>query len=613
MRRMFAMLAVSLAFSAAAHAQQFGTDQPGAIPFSAEPPPFSVSATPCRTTGPADGKIRVCLVLGAAPNHKIYRSSVTVSLHSSEVYELAGVDIPPGVVAASEPNTPAGEAVFKGKTTIMVTLGLKKPLSPRDMQEHWAADFDVEYRGCSDKVCFPPEKTTVHARIRPSDSDLADWPPVGATQITYPQNVPAADNLTLEDLKILAAQTAKAQNLNEQIQAHGHVLALIFSFASGFLVSLTPCVWPLIPIILAVVGAGAEGSGWRRGLGLSLVYVIGIACVYAVLGAGAGALGRSVQGITQSPWLIGVVCLAFVALALSMFGLYDIRVPSSVAGKLQGRRGTGIAGVFIMGLVSGLVASPCVSAPLLGLFAGIATLGSIWVGALAGFAFALGMGIILIVAGTSSKALASLPHSGEWMVSIKHFFGWVMLGAAVWFSEMALGPVVFRVLMLALLAAAILAAAWSMGARPGASRLSKLLLLALILVLCAGLVYFALGLSSEAGTPGIAWSGGLDDGLAFARSAGKPAFIDVTADWCSYCKEVDREVFSMGDFAAESRRFVMIRLDVTVQTPAVADAYKRFGIVGPPAFVFIPSTGSPVTVNGKRDHDTILQLMKATR
>ncbi len=588
-----AILLLAPALTAPAQAQ-LGGDLGGALGET----PFQFSAVADRSAAYPGDPLRVAVIVDVAPLHKLYRNSIAVALPSPIAAEVISVDVPKGTLPHGEPGAPAGDNILIGRNVIIVTLRVKPEatgtlaLNPR-----------VSYQGCSDTACFPPD----HA-----DRSLAL--PVAASRdevkMLHADLFPPAP--VAEDLGALARGATGRSDLSREVASKGYFFALFAAFGSGFLVSLTPCVWPLIPIILAVVGAGTEGAGWRRGLGLSLVYVLGIALIYAALGAAAGALGRSVQGLTQTPWLVGIVCLVFVALALSMFGLYDIRVPSSVAGKLQGRRGTGITGVLIMGLASGLVASPCVSAPLLGLFAGVATLGSIWVGALAGFIFALGMGVILIVAGTSSKALAALPRSGEWMVAVKHFFGWVMLGAAAWFSEMVFGPAVYRVLMIAWCVAALLAVAWSMGGPGPVSRRSKAVRVGLVLVLVAGLIYFISDYSSARRAP-IDWKTDLNAGLALAKSSGKPVLIDVTAEWCTYCKEMDRDVFARPDVAAEAQRFVMIRFDATIQTQAVAAFYKVHGVIGPPAFVFYPTMGEPVTVNGKQNHDTILRLMRAAR
>ena len=621
------LLIAAILSASPAHAQ-IGVDL--GTGFSVEPP-FKISAVLDRTAVLGGQPFRVGVVLEPALGNKIYRSSVAVSLVEpfpqdpegpsgrGADFRVTAVDVPPGQSAHGEATPTPGDTVFLTRTVVVIHM--LAPVGRLGAGGQATLEFTVAYQGCSTTQCFPVQAQPLRVEVPVTDSPGQSLP---ANTTDFEQEKGPDESLAgpRDRLAELARRTEEARDFSRDVAEKGYLVAFLAAFGSGFLVSLTPCVWPLIPIVLAIVGASAEGAGWRRGLGLSLAYVLGIALTYAVLGALAGAIGRSVHGFTQSPWVVGVVCLAFVALALSMFGLYDIRVPSALAGKLQPKRGTGFPGVFVMGIVSGLVASPCVSAPLLALYTGAAMLKSVWIGALAGFVFALGMGVILVVAGTSSKALAALPRSGEWMVSVKHFFGWVMLGAAVWFSEMLFGDLAYRALMMSLLASAATSLA-SRRSAPPAGRLHRPVRAVGIITLLLGFLYFVSGFIStaqyrvdgierERSGQGVGWYASVDEGLARAKGEGKPAIVDVWASWCTYCHEMDREVFATDAVVAESRRFVMVKLDATVQTDAVGETYRRYGIVAPPAFVFVRSDGTHETVNGKIDLETFLKLMRAT-
>ena len=576
--------------------------------------PFKVSVVRDRTNVVPNMQqtLRLTLRLDIPEKHKVYRNSISWAVPPDHLSSIQHFITPPGV-EIDDPLVPAGKTVLTGEAILVLFLHVtasepgRYTLRPR-----------MSLQGCSDTICYREETRTLLLEVEKEGDRL---------RLLKTEVLGDADTSPemRDPLWKLAGELTSESDFARSVETRGYVLALLAAFGSGFLVSLTPCVWPLIPIVLAVVGARAEGSGWKRGLLLSAAYVLGISLTYAVLGALAGLIGKGAQTLAQDPWLIGVVCLVFVALALSMFGLYDIRLPAGVAAKLSKRRGAGLAGVVATGVLSGLVASPCVSAPLLGLFAGVASLGKVWVGMLAGLLFAWGMGIILVAAGTSSKALQNLPGAGEWMVSVKRFFAWVMLGMAVWFSHMVVGTTVYRILMGVLLICGSVFLGALRSTRDETTWKTRVKQAAGILVLLVGLMHFAsgagpllgLGPSSPTGAPsagsGIQWVSSVDDGLARAQAEGKPAIIDFTADWCVYCHEMDREVFSRPAVVEESRRFVMIRADVTVHTGTVDGLYAKYGVAAPPAFVFVRRDAPHATVNRKLDLDTFLKLMRAVK
>jgi len=581
--------------------------------FDAEESPFKLWAVTDRTATVPGGTIRIGFVFDIASGNKIYRGSVKVTFPKRGPVEVLGVDIPPGV-KSDEPGVPPGETVFKGRTVVVARVKVKQV-----DQGPVHVEPVVEFQGCSDTACFAPERRTVQVHI-PLASSPSQIVPINEAYFGERSALGARD-----ELAGLAGELEQRHDFGRTAADRGYLVAFLAAFLSGFLVSLTPCVWPLIPVVLAVVGARAAGAGWKRGLALSAAYVLGMSLTYAVLGALAGLIGKSAQQIVQSPWLIGLVSLVFAALAASMFGLFDIRLPAGLAGQLQRKRGAGAPSVLVTGLVSGLVATPCVSGPLLGLFAGVASLGSVGVGMLAGFLFAWGMGVILVVAGTSSKALQLLPRSGEWMVGVKRFFGWVMMGAAIYFAHMVIGTTAYRILMGAFLLAGGIFLGALRATSPESTVRGKLVQSLGVIVLVLGFVYFAGGAAPLVGlvssgrveTPsaeaGIRWVTSVDEGLARAAAEKNPALVDFWAEWCAYCHEMDSDVLNQEPVVAESRRFVMIRADVTVHTARVDELYRKYGIVGPPAFVFVRTSGEHSTVNQKLDLDTFLKLMQATR
>ena len=568
--------------------------------------PFRLSWKLDRSAARPGGLVHVAIIFEVAAKHKIYQDKVTVEVPSApQVASSTVIRIPKGK-ALDDPLVPEGQRVLTGDEAVILLVELKA-----DASGTITLKPSVEFLGCSDTVCFPPDKRTLTVTI-----------PVAADGVA----VERINREIFENVGVVETGPSTGEETPSDfarlLDEKGYLVALPIAFGWGLLVSLTPCVWPLIPIVVAVVGAGTAGVGWRRGLGLSLIYVFGMSLTYAALGGVAGAVGDVTQTVATSPWVVGFVGVVFVALALSMFGVYDIAVPSSIAGRLQKKR-AGLIGILVMGVLSGLVAGPCVSGPLLALMVGVAKKGSIALGALAGGIFGLGMGAILIVAGTSSKALQALPRSGGWMVSVKRFFGWVLLGAAIYVAQPLIGFDVYQTLLGALLVCGSFFMGimdrtgrdtlWTVRVRQGIG----------VLVLVVGLLYFVAGAVPLLGFEGvfsgsgpgerpIAWVHDVEQGLRKAREEDRPALVDIWADWCTYCREMDRTVFRDPDVADESRRFVMIKADATA--PDRLRRYKeRYGVPGAPSFLFVAGDGTRRVVAGRQTTEDMLRLMQDTQ
>jgi thiol:disulfide interchange protein DsbD len=399
-----------------------------------------------------------------------------------------------------------------------------------------------------------------------------------------------------------AAQNENHTDFERLISGKGLPIALVTSFLLGLGVSFTPCVWPMYPITVGVVlGERRAERSALSGLFPALVYVLGISITYAAIGLLSGLLGAQVQVILRSPVALIGVALIFVALALSMFGLYDIRMPTILSrGAGAPRRGT--LGLLAMGFLSGLVISPCVAAPLAGVLLFIATTGKAWQGFWLLFTFAWGMGIILLIIATSTKAASSLPKAGPWMVWVKRILGVVLLLLAVYTAWPAIpsiagtGPIGDE-------GSAV--EAETALASPGKS--GK-----------AGSGVAREKVSARTAAPrtrpkSIQWIHDEQMGLARAAELKRPAMIDFFAEWCAYCKRLDREVFTDPSVIAESERFVPIKVDATENSPEVRKILSRYKIVGFPTVLFIDSGGRHIPVVGYRDARTFLGIMKNIR
>lgn len=397
----------------------------------------------------------------------------------------------------------------------------------------------------------------------------------------------------------------------------GETWLLIASFFGfGLLLSFTPCVLPMVPILSGIIVGRGHHLTRSHGLLLSAAYVLGMAITYALAGVAAGFSGALLSAALQNPWVLGGFALVFVALALSMFGLYELQLPSALQTRLAGAssrlHGGHVAGVFVMGMLSALIVGPCVAAPLAGALLYISQSGDAVLGGSALFAMALGMGVPLLAIGASAGAL--VPKAGPWMESVKRFFGVLLLAVAIYLVS----PVIpMAMQMLAWAALLILTGVYLRAIDPlppsarGFARVSKGVG---IVALVAGMAYVIGALSgsrdllqplsglrdaaaTSAAGPAVSFQrvasiAELD--AAVAASAGKTVMLDFYADWCVSCKEMERYTFT--DPAVQSRLAGMIKLqaDVTAGTPDHQALLRRFRLFGPPGIVFFDPAGREI-------------------
>ncbi|HYD41664.1 MAG TPA: cytochrome c biogenesis protein CcdA [Anaeromyxobacter sp.] len=398
----------------------------------------------------------------------------------------------------------------------------------------------------------------------------------------------------------------------------GSLLAFGAAFAGGVLTSLTPCVYPLIPITVSIFGAKRAGSR-AQAMGLSALYVLGIAVMYSALGLAAALSGAAFGSVMQSPWVMGLVGLVLANLALSMFGLFELQLPSSWQARLSRVGGAGYAGSFAMGLVSGIIAAPCTGPVLAAALAFVAASGSVALGVTVMFAYALGLGLLFFLIGAFSL---SLPRSGPWMETVKSVFGVALLTAGLVFLlgafpglrgafSAARAPVLLAAGLAALgvLAGALTA---SFGARPLVAAAKAFGLLLLV----GGLVYgIGAGGARERAraAASFAWMHDYDAAVQRARAEGKPMILDFWAEWCAACKELDRTVWADPRVRAEAARFVAVKIDGTEYTDTFdAIAAKKYAVPGLPTVIFLDARGreAPQRVLGAVDPEEMIEALR---
>ncbi|WP_191905971.1 protein-disulfide reductase DsbD [Nitrincola iocasae] len=469
--------------------------------------------------------------------------------------------------------------------------------------------LEVTYQGCWDGgICYPPVTETVPLSGLPL-----------AAGLSWPEGMPPVQGVSVESS---AVSVSEHDRFTQLLSGRSLPLILAAFFVAGLALSLTPCVFPMIPILSSIIAGQQERVTTRRALGLSSVYVLAMAVTYTLAGVLAGLFGANIQASFQNPWIISVFAGMFVLLALSMFGFYELQLPSSLQNRLnqasRSQKGGQVTGVAVMGFLSALIVGPCMAAPLAGALIYIGQTGDPLLGGTALFAMSMGMGVPLLLIGTSAGRF--MPRAGSWMKAIKAGFGVLLLLLAVWMLDrivplqvtMALTAIILIITAVYLSALDKLADTAS-----GWLRLWKgigLVLLvygvALLLGLFAGgrsLVYPLQGMSLAAGPAGAAVSAqgsttmqfnqtvtslaALEPLLAEAKAAQQPVMLDFYADWCVTCSEMEFITFADAGVQTGLSEFVKIKIDVTRNDGDSRALNQRFQVYGPPALVFFDQQG----------------------
>lgn len=525
-------------------------------------------------------------------------------------FELVdGAGKPLTVLAA--PEFPRGESkedeLFGRVEVYHHAIAVRLPL--RTTPPGQPATLRVSYQGCAEAgLCYPPQ-----TEEWPVDFSGMAATPAGATGAAIPAT-PAASGSTAPPP---AANDAGAL---EHFLSGASFLVIVGTFLLlGLGLAFTPCVLPMVPILSSIIVGEGQRISTRRAFGLSLAYVLGMALTYTVAGIVVGLLGKALamQLWLQSPPVLVGVALLFVLLSLSMFGLYELQLPAFLRDRLNAASGRWGGGrwlsVALMGAVSALVMSPCVSAPLAGALMFIGSTGNAVLGGSALFALAFGMGIPLLLIGTSGGRL--LPKAGAWMVRVKIAFGILLLGVAI----LVLGRILPGPATLALWALlAIVSAAW-LGAAPGNAGVDpgwRVLRRGVALAVLLYGVLLGVGAAaggddplsplaplraSATGTPAashvftrVSDRADLAARLAAAKAAGKPVLLDFYADWCVACRVMAREVFPRPAVRATLARYELLQVDVSASTDDNLALLGQYGIPGLPAFLFFRPDGSEV-------------------
>lgn len=486
-------------------------------------------------------------------------------------------------------------SVYEGRFTIEVPVRWTQSEAP-------ALSGSLEYQACNDERCLPPATAAFQTAGATGRGGTLRSP--GATNRgTLRPGGPSREDLPGGALPLEAASKAGAspagasQDFANKIAQSGYLFVLLSVFIGGLALNLTPCVYPVIPLTIGFFG-GQSGGNKRRVAGLAFLYVAGIVLMYSALGVAAALSGRLFGSMLQSPWVLTGIAGVLILLALSMFGLYELRMPSSLMRRAGSR--TGAAGAFAMGLLVGVVAAPCVAPFTLGLLAFVAERQSIALGALFFSVLSLGLGFPYLFLAIFSGNLSRLPRAGAWMEGVKKVFGWLLLAMAAYFLRLVLP----RPWSEWLLPATLLAGAVALAVKGfGFARLVRLA--AAVLFLGAALFFLPRG--------ALGWQP-YDGGKLAAR--GRPSVIDFTADWCLPCLELDQRTFSDPRVRKELSRRELFKADLTkANSPEAAALTRKYEILGVPTVIFLDASGrerKDLRLVGFEDADRFLaRLAKA--
>jgi len=498
--------------------------------------------------------------------------------------------------------------VYEGTVRIFTSVRLSKGFAKNEVMIHGR----LEYQACDSTTCLPPAEIEfrkvfpVAAPVSSSPTIQATAEESGALQEHAEIDRPAQELKNLPEKEAAPATGEGAFALT--VQERGLLLTFILVFIGGLGLSLTPCVYPLIPITIGYFGGQAKG---RKGGVLihALFYVLGMAFTYSALGVAAALTGSLFGGALQNPVVLLIISAVMIALALSMFDLYEFRLPSFLS-RLAGGNRKGYLGTLFMGLTVGIVAAPCIGPFVLGLLTYVGERGDAVLGFLMFFILALGLGIPFLFLAVFSGSLDRLPRSGLWMVWVRKIFGFVLLGMAVYFIRPLFPSTLSYHLALSMIfIAGGVYMAWIEPTKLSGRAFSVLRQLTGILFFAVGLIIATQGIQgyveerieSAASTgglggpsaeTGIRWSNYSDEALAQAKDQSLPVLIDFYADWCLPCKELDRFTFPEPEVVALSRRFVMLKVDLTSsRDPAANRLKKKYQIKGVPTLVFLKSDG----------------------
>jgi len=532
---------------------------------------------------PLDGNT-IEVSIQVAPGYYLYKDKISAAVQSDRV-QLGTIGLPVGEMKNDE--------YFGDMEVYHNDVFGKLPLV-RATPDAMELDIDLNYQGCADGgICYPPTTRTLNVLLPTATA-------VSALAAVSDREPPVSQQSKLEQV----------------ITGSSIWVTVGVFFAAGLGLAFTPCVLPMVPILSGIIAGEGDNVSPSRGFMLALTYVMGMALVYTAAGVAAAAAGLQLQATFNQPWVLILFSGLFVILALGMFGMFELQMPSGIQSRLANisgnqRSGTAI-GAFVMGALSALIVTACVAPALIAALTVMAKSGDMLRGGMALFAMSLGMGAPLLLVGAAQGKL--LPQAGPWMVAVRNAFGFMMLGLAIWMMSRILSDTVTLALwgVLIFMAGVYLGGLTTLTPESvGAQKLGKgfgLLAIMYGAVLLLGSLAGGTSMlkpltALNMASPGVVQEehglefkriktvGDLDQALADASSQGKSAMLDFYADWCVSCIEMEKYTFTDATVQNALSKTVLLQADVTANDDEDQALLQRFGVFGPPTIIFFGTDG----------------------
>ena len=517
-----------------------------------------------------------------------------IGVEENKFIKITNIKFPEGIVYKNE-------NVFKGEFSVNVYVkSLKKFKSPYKLV------FNIGYQVCKERpieLCFPPESKKIEVNVSKRFEDIKL------------KNEQKADKSNVEEDESYSKWMNRI--INEELEK-GSLLLFVLVFISGFLTSLTPCVYPVIPIVMGYIGSRA-GKKKIKGFYLSLFFVLGLSIVYAILGVIAATTG-SLMGISfQNPVIVIIISTIFIVMGLSLAGFFEIPVPSSISSKIQKGYKSEIMGSIIIGGVSGIIAAPCVGPVLIALLSWISQTKNVFLGFWLTFTFSLGMSVIFVLAGTFSGVISSMPKAGKWMDYMKYLFSILLIGGGIYFLSLISSKWVTLLMWGIFLISVSIFTGLFKGIDKHDYKEKFYKVIVVIIFLCGVFLFFksieikyfpyTVG-SVENHENNLAWIGDLEQGKLKAENENKILMVDAYAEWCVACKELDKYTFSNQAVSKVLKDYVLVKLDFTEKSEKNRELRKKLNIIGMPTILFFNAQGMEIKrLSGFKNKNEFLEIL----
>lgn len=450
----------------------------------------------------------------------------------------------------------------------------------------------IDYQACNNMTCMPPSTAKDTMEIEIADKQA----------VVNQVHSDIFDKINLQSTSENVTQTNSGNSVSSLLESNGLIIGLFFVFLGGLALNLTPCVYPLIPITVGFFGGQSEGKTSRL-VGMGLLFVVGMAVTYSVIGVVTALTGSVFGALLQNPIVIIFIALIFLVLSLSMFGVYEFKLPDSWVAKAGGAKG-GMYGAFFMGLTMGIVAAPCIGPFVLGLVTYVAAKGDPFFGFLLFFILAVGLGTPYLFLAIFSGKIKKLPRAGEWMKAVEHIFGFILIGMAIYFL-LPLLPKSFSSFLLPgfMVIAAIFLLFFDKNANNiRGFRIFKIVFSVALILIAA---YWLIPSQKQS----IEWHQYNESAISGNQKA---LIIDFYADWCIPCKELDASTFSDPKVIEVSKKFNAYKADMTKSLSDQVEALRnKYNIIGVPTVLIINSRGEEVKrITGFVDSNEFLKIIQ---